>query len=368
MDKIFEYIFYTAVSIQVFYYGILFMRIHFSRQKTKIDNNPHLPVSVIICAYNEAENLKRYLPAIFNQQYSDFEVLVVNDGSTDATAQVLTDLQIQYPILKIITILPEEKKHLGKKYALNLGIQQASHPYLLLTDADCEVVSENWISNMVQYLDVETEMVLGIAPYYSTGTFLSKMVSYETTLTMIQYINYALWGMPYMGVGRNLAYTKKLYNKVGGMESHQDIISGDDDLFVQSATKHTQVAVCMNKDTFMYSEAPQNFKNWWNQKIRHYSTGSHYQWWQQLLLGGFIITKWTVYVFFMLLIVTNSFQWAYIYALICYLFIFNLFMNSVKNKFSTHLKWHEVFFFDIAYIVTIVIQGIHSKNKQKINW
>lgn len=368
MDIILEYIFYLAVWIQIFYYGILFMRIHFSRQTTKIDNNPHLLVSVIICAHNEAENLKKYLPAILNQKYSNFEVLVVNDGSTDATAQVLADFQSKYSILKIITIRPEEKIHLGKKYALDLGIQQAKNPYLLLTDADCQVVSENWISKMMQYFNSETEMILGIAPYHSKETFLSKMVNYETTMTMVQYISYALWGMPYMGVGRNLAYTKNLYEKVGGIKGHLDIISGDDDLFVQSATKYTRVAICMEKETFMYSEAPENFKNWWNQKTRHYSTGGYYPWWQKLLLGGFIITKWIVYMFFMLLIVTKPIQWSYIFALISYLLVCILFMNSIKDKLSTHIKWHEIFLIDISYILSMIFQGIHSKTIQKKYW
>jgi len=368
MDKILEYIFYFTVLIQIFYYGILFMRIHFSRQTTKIDNNPHLLVSVIICAHNEAENLKKHLPAILNQNYSNFEVLVVNDGSTDLTAQVLVEFQLKYPILKIITILPEEKNHLGKKYALDIGIQHAKNPYLLLTDADCQVLSENWISKIMEYFNSETEMVLGIAPYHSTGTFLSKMVNYETTMTMIQYISYALWSMPYMGVGRNLAYTKKLYEKVGGMKNHLDIISGDDDLFVQSATKFTKVTVCMDKDTFVYSEAPENFKNWWNQKTRHYSTGGFYPWWQQLLLGTFMITKWIVYVFFILLIVTKPLQWSYISAIISYLLVSTLFMNSIKIKLLTHFNWHEIFFFDITYITSMVLQGIHSKTIQKKYW
>lgn len=368
MGKILEYIFYLAVLIQIFYYGILFMRIHFSRQTTKIDNNPHLLVSVIICAHNEAGNLKKYLPAILTQKYSSFEVVVVNDGSTDATAQVLAEIQSKYPILKIISILPEEKIHLGKKYALDLGIREAKNPYLLLTDADCQVVSENWIVKMMQYFNAETEMVLGIAPYFSNETFLSKIVNYETTMTMVQYISYALWGMPYMGVGRNLAYTKNLYEKAGGMKGHLEIISGDDDLFVQKATRHTRVAVCMEKDTLMYSEAPENFNVWWKQKTRHYSTGGYYPLWQQLLLGGFMITKWTVYMFFILLIVTKTFDWSYMNALISYLLVTILFMNSIKNKFSTHINWHEIFFFDMTYITSMVFQGIHSKTSNKKNW
>ncbi len=368
MDNFLEYIFYLAVLVQVFYYGILFMKIHFSRQTTKIDNNPHLPVSVIICAHNEAENLKKYLPAVLNQNYKDFEVIVVNDGSKDKTDQILLDFQAQYAHLNIITILPEEKKHLGKKYALDLGIQHAKNPYLLLTDADCQILSEKWITKMIQYFDAETELVLGIAPYHSTGTFLNKMVNYETTMTMVQYVNYALWGIPYMGIGRNLAYTKKLYDKVGGMKDHLEIISGDDDLFVQSARKHTRVAVCLEKGSLTYSEAPESFQKWWRQKTRHYTTGGYYSWWHQLLLGGFIVTKWTVYMLFVLLVVTKPFQVSYLYALLCYLLISTLFMISIKDKLSTRLKWYEIFYMDLQYIVTMVFQGIYSKIIKKRNW
>lgn len=181
-----EYLLYIAVGIQILYYGMLLMKIFFARQSTKIDNNHHLPVSVIICARNEAENLRKYLPQILDQDHPEFEVIVVNDASSDDTLDVLRAFEKKYRHLKLVNILPEKKIIPGKKGALEAGISSAQYPYLLMTDADCYPKSNQWIRKMTAGFSADTELLLGIAPYENKGTWLDDIVAYETVTTIIQ--------------------------------------------------------------------------------------------------------------------------------------------------------------------------------------
>ncbi|MCO5230444.1 MAG: glycosyltransferase [Chitinophagales bacterium] len=344
------------------------MKILFLHPKAKVSNNHDLPISVIICAHNEEENLKSYLSQILEQDYIDFEVIVVNDGSTDGTLDVLHYYEKQYPHLRIISIHESEKMTFGKKRALDLGIQNAKNPYLLLTDADCFPESSYWIAKMSKYFDEKHRMVLGVAPYCHNVSFLHDIIRYETITTLIQYVNYALWHIPYMGVGRNLGYTKELYNEVGGMSSHENIISGDDDLFVQQAVQYTQVAVCMEKETYLYSQAPDTWKKWWKQKTRHYTTGGWYSWKHQLLLGLFIASKVLVYLIIIYFILLGIMNINIVSTFVVFLSLMSIIVHLISHKYSLGIKGFQVVYLDIIFVMTMIVQGIQSKMIHRKDW
>lgn len=366
--KILEYLFYLSVGWQLIYYGMLVLKYIFVRRSTKVINNHHLPVSVIICARNEAEELQKNLPYILEQDYEKFEVIVVNDGSNDQSLEILNDFQNKYERLKVIHISPQEKKTPGKKVALKIGIESAQYEYLLMTDADCRPVSHQWIAKMVQHFDQNHQLVLGISPYRNHGKFLHNIVDYETLTTMIQYVGWALYGHPYMGVGRNIAYTKTLYNKVGGFESHMEVMSGDDDLFVQQAIKHTSTAVCLSEKSYTYSDPPQTFKEWWRQKVRHYSVGGKYNYLDQCILGMFIFFKLFVYALLLIFFVTNTMSATLYWICLLYLIMLYLYNMLFIRESLLKMKWYYILILDIVFFGTILAQGLEPKLMRKTRW
>ena len=353
---IFESLLYVAVASQILYYGCLLFKVFSLRPPTKVDNYHNKAVSVIICARNEAENLRNNLPKILEQDYPTFEVIVVNDASTDDTLKVLYDFASENKRLRIINISPEDKVTIGKKGALQKGIAHAAYPYLLLTDADCYPTSKLWIDKMTAHFSEGVELVVGVSPYEHKGSFLHDMVAYETLTTMIQYTGLALWNLPYMGVGRNIAYTKNLYDKVGGMDAHMDIASGDDDLFVQQARKNTKVAVCLVEQAHTVSAPPNTFKSWWIQKQRHYTTGHQYLLKHRLILGCFLISKLSVYVFLLLSVKYWSVATLMTYLTYLTALAFILLVFSKKHNIM-RLSIVKVCIMDILYIYTVLIQG-----------
>jgi poly-beta-1,6-N-acetyl-D-glucosamine synthase len=262
------------------------------------------PVSVIVCARNESNNLKKNLYSILNQDYNHFELLVVNDNSTDDSNLILEQLRQQYPEkLRILTLT--EKKTIGKKGALSEGILATQHDILLLTDADCTPVSPKWIATMVNALTEDKEIVLGYSPYQYVKGFLNLFIRYETLWTAVQYLSFALAGMPYMGVGRNLMYRKKLFIEANGFQTHEKILSGDDDLFINQVATDSNTTICIQQDAHVLSEPKYHVTDWVKQKTRHFGTGRLYHPKHQYLLGMLTISQFFYFVSFFFLFVLN---------------------------------------------------------------
>lgn len=293
-----------ATGIQAIYWGIIFTRLHRDTdlQPRTVSADKQPPVSVVICAKNEAEQLAAFLPQVLEQQYSSFEVIVVNDNSTDDSWAILHRLKADYPHL--IPIQYSDTAKVGKKKVLAKGIAHAQHNILLLTDADCVPKSSSWLAQMVApFEQSKVEIVLGYSPYKHNRSFLNQCIQYETTLTALLYLSFALWGYPYMGVGRNLAYRKSLFTQHGGFLAHEHIASGDDDLFIASAATAQNTTIVFHPNASCISLPPLSWQAWYQQKKRHLSTGKYYAPEHQLRLGLFSGSYLVFYVVLILLLI-----------------------------------------------------------------
>jgi glycosyltransferase involved in cell wall biosynthesis len=238
------------------------------------------PVSVIICARNEAQHLRQLLPAVLQQEYpsGQWEVILVDDGSTDDTASVLETFRRQYAHLVVVTLAPGTIKDIpGKKFALSKGIAAAKYDRLLLTDADCRPASSLWLRKMTMK---GKAIVLGYGAYETLPGLLNRFIRWETVNTCMQYAGYAAWGLPYMGVGRNLCYNKPLLTALEKDAAFQAIYrntpSGDDDLLIGRIASQDNTTACLSPGAHTLSAAPVTWQAWWRQKTRHVSTGKYY--------------------------------------------------------------------------------------------
>lgn len=262
--------------IQLFYYLYYYLRI-FGVSKSTDAESHHPPLSVIICARDEDENLRKHLPPILEQAYPNYEVIVVDDCSTDETEAVLNGFSQKYPHFRFTRIKQDDKFSHGKKLALTVGIKAAKNNWLVLTDADCRPASKNWLRGLSAHMKPGKELVLGYGGYEKEKGLLNSLIRYETLFIALQYFTFSAARRTYMGVGRNLAYTKDLFFKNKGFASHYHLASGDDDLFVQQATTERNTARCANPEAFTYSVPKHSFAAWDSQKRRHLSTSSHYK-------------------------------------------------------------------------------------------
>ncbi len=277
------------------------------KKAQKTENFPK--VSVLISARNESDNLYENLPLILEQDYPHFEVIVINHQSVDDSYHILNAYAHQYKNLRVIEV--ERSQHLkpGKKLPLTLGIKGAQYDHLFFTDADCRPGSNQWLKSMAQYFTNEKEIVIGYAPYIQKQGLLNKIIRFDTTWIAMNYFSMALAKMPYMGVGRNLAYTKNLFNSVNGYKSHYSITSGDDDLFIQETATKTNFAINLDPASFCYSEGSSNWENWYMQKTRHFTTSGRYNVFKKAMLGIYPFSMLMLTISFVILMFDDNFRW-----------------------------------------------------------
>lgn len=289
------YCFLAVTITQVFYYAWFFSRTAFYKIKQKTQSQQH-PVSVVICARDEDENLARNLPGVLVQSYtSSFEVVVVNDNSVDDSKYILQELKKTFKSLNVVELTQEAKLIAGKKYPLSIGIREAKYEILLLTDADCVPASEHWIEKIQNCYEGNIEIVLGYGAYHKTKGLLNKLIRFETFHTALQYLSYALAGVPYMGVGRNLSYKKDLFIRNKGFSSINHIPSGDDDLFINKVATKENTAVLIDTEAITRSVPKTTWGGWLRQKARHYTTARYYKPKHKFLLGLYFVTQFAFY-------------------------------------------------------------------------
>lgn len=356
-------VFLLSLGIQLVYNWGVFTHLAFykSVESSIVETQP---VSVVICARNEAVNLQKYLKSVLNQNYPDFQVVVVNDCSWDESQAFLEQLEDKYSNLKVLTIKEQEKYRHGKKFALTLGIKAAQNEILLFTDADCEIPSPEWIRRMQSNFDPQTEFVLGYGPYMKKAGFLNRMIRFDAFFTALQYFSFSMMGMTYMGVGRNLAYRKSVFFRNKGFASHQHILSGDDDLFVNEVARKGKVKIELNPESFTYSESKNSFSDWFRQKKRHISTGKYYRSKHKAVLGIFGISHILFYLSFITLLIIR-FDWRllivlFLLRLLSQLFVYTKGMKVLGEKdlwwMSPFMDAFNVFFYPVLQIANWIFK------------
>jgi glycosyltransferase involved in cell wall biosynthesis len=327
------------------------------------------PVSIIICARNEDDNLTEFLPKILVQDYPEFEVIVVNDCSIDNTENVIDEFAKIFPNLKKVTIKEDDYYKHGKKFAVMVGIKGTKYDNLLFTDADCFPANENWLQDMASGFVSKKEIVLGYGAYKKDDGFLNKIIRFDTFLIAANYLSAAVKGKAYMGVGRNLAYKKDLFYKQKGFSKHYHITSGDDDLFINQASTQENTNVVVSENAITYSLAKTNFTDWKRQKQRHLTTAPHY--------NSNSKTKITLgytfqYGFHLLFLAVLVFKTTIIAALVGFILkiIFQMIIfKKTSKKLNEVDLWALSFFYEIILLIVYPIFHIsklfHKPNKWK---
>ena len=263
---------------------MLFFYLRLSIHKNNQDKKTQEKTSLIICARNEKENLEQHLESFLKQDYNDFELIVVNDRSWDNSIEFLNNMALKYPKLKVVDIPDNQTDHFGKKFALTLAIKAAKYQQLLLTDADCRPIADKWIHKMINSFDESTDVILGASTYEKRKGILNKLIRFDTALIAINYLSFAKAGIPYMGVGRNLAYKKKSYELAKGFKSHYYLASGDDDLLVNQIANKNNTKIVLDEESITISKPKENWKAWIFQKNRHHTTNVHYKFIHKVIL------------------------------------------------------------------------------------
>ncbi|MEM1357376.1 MAG: glycosyltransferase [Bacteroidota bacterium] len=319
--------------VQLAFWGYFLQKAYDVPLASEKSSAPYPPVSIIVCFHNEATLVAECVQQILRQTYAgEFELLLVNDNSTDDSAAVvrpfgLTDQRVR--------LLEPGATRSGKKDALTYGIKQARFNFLLLTDADCVPASETWLTRMVTPLKNGAEVALGVSPFFSRQdhAILGNWQRFEAAYTSLKYLGFARRGLPYMGVGRNLAYRRSFFQGAGGFAAHAELPSGDDDLLIGAAAKFVPIARVTHPAAWVYTHSQSSWSGYFRQRSRHQSTGSYYRKEYQLLLGGLALSHGLFFLLGVYLLFT-AYWWV---ALLAYLLRWPLVVRAFLSSFLAEM-------------------------------
>ena len=355
----------TVALINCAYY-FLFTKFSFLKTPKKVSIET-FPLSVIVCAKNEGKNLRNHIPFWLNQQYPNFELILINDASIDDTLEVMEEFAATDSRIQIVNVKNIEAFWGNKKYALTLGIKRAKYNHLILTDADCYPASQEWLSMMASNFTDEKQLVLGYGAYEKQAGILNKLIRFETLMTAVQYFSYAKAGSPYMAVGRNLGYTASLYYENKGFMSHIKVPSGDDDLFVNEAATSKNTAICIAPEAFTYSYPKKSSKSWQVQKTRHYSTARLYKPKHRIFLAVYYIFNLLFWILVPLALVTDYWEYGLAILLTRFLVQYIVIGKAAKKlKESDLIPW--ILFFEIFLVLSQLSIFISNSSEKNSRW
>jgi cellulose synthase/poly-beta-1,6-N-acetylglucosamine synthase-like glycosyltransferase len=354
----------SFVFVQVIY--LLIFIIGLSKKKVAT-NGERLPVSVIVCAHDELENLKELIPQLLSQDHPEFEVIIVDDRSNDSTFDFLLEETAKDHRLRMVHINRTPPHTNSKKYALTLGIKAARFEWLLLTDADCRPDGNSWISSMSRQFNDATQFVLGYSPYVKGKGFLNAFIRFDTLMTAIQYVSFAILGIPYMGVGRNLAYRRSRFLAVKGFNNIIAITGGDDDLFVNLHAKGSNTAVSVDRASQTHSKPKTSLKNFIQQKVRHLSVGRHYRFGHRLLLGLFMMSWLGVWFLGLSLVLAGDYYVAGGIVIFRIILVIITVRHAAK-RFGQQFELWLVPLLDFIYAFYYLVTGLQTLVTKKVRW
>ncbi|NTW32999.1 MAG: glycosyltransferase [Bacteroidetes bacterium] len=376
MALTFEILSYVFVFILLCYviligtYNISWFKI--KTWKSKI-TEPHTKVTVIVPARNESENISACLKNICSQNYPAdlFEIIIVNDSSTDNTAELVNDFIKTNSNYKISFIEHSGNKNSGKKQAITEAIKVAQGDLIITTDADC-VMNTKWIASVVEYYETyKPAMIIGPVKFYNEKGFFQKIQSVEFLSLIASGAASVQIGAPIMCNGANLAYERKIFTDVSGYSSPKNYASGDDVFLMHKIKKFTdrKIAFIKCKDAFVETKAQNTFRDFVNQRKRWVSKSVGYTDFATiasafivLLLNLFLVISFILTLFF------NEFQSIFVIIFVSKFIIdFPILLGALS--FAGKIK-NLYFFLPLQliyplYIIGIGIAGLFGKFEWK---
>lgn len=265
MLELLFYIFIAVVFIQLMYHLVLFSRLAFYKpQKTIVRSEP---VSVILYTKNQAEVLVNKIDILLNQQYPTFEIVVINNASTDDTAEILKQYADDFPNIHVVDVKNNEAFWGSTKYALTLGIKASKHDEIIFTDTEQTIDSEHWLANMSAGFSSKKGLVMGIELLEQRKGFLNKIMRFRYISNQQWHINLTKLSQPIGLPLNNVGYKKSVFFDNQGYIRFMNYFHYTHELFFSEAAKRKNTTICLAKDSFSYVEAPKNNREFTQQSV-----------------------------------------------------------------------------------------------------
>lgn len=238
-----------------------------AEQQPDPEEKPRLPrAMVVVYGFTTGEELDRYLDALDNQDYPDYETVLVYDACAEAAACLAEKYADRYSNL-YITFVPQGSHNISRrKLALTIGIKAREADVVVTTTSNCSIPSRSWLSSMMApFAEEGKDVVLGYSRIdFSSFSGMKRLYrQYDFAMTAVQWLGSALNGHPYRGDGANLAFRRRFFVENRGYSATNKLETGDDDIFVNEIATGDNTAVVVTPDTILTTEWGDSTKRMW---------------------------------------------------------------------------------------------------------
>jgi poly-beta-1,6-N-acetyl-D-glucosamine synthase len=220
-------------------------------------------ISIIVACRNEAKNLPILLEALKNQSLKSFQLILIDDNSTDSTFEIMKHAEKDFG-----NILVLKSENYGKKQALKLGIENAINDLIVTTDADCSP-TPHWLKTIIQFQEqTKSDLIIGPVAIQPAHTLFEKMQQLEFLSLVSSGAGAAGIGQAIMCNGANLAFQKQTW--LDNFKNLQTKSITGDDVFLLHALKkqNANINFLKSKDAIVSTKACTTTQSFFKQRQR----------------------------------------------------------------------------------------------------
>ena len=301
-------LFGVVTLVQLVYYYVIYGRFAFHRKKAALGFRD-IPVSVVIVVRDDAAQVLQTLPYLLEQEYSFYEIVIVNDRSRDENSlHAIKEYKERYPNIKIVDLSTAVSTSRGKKMAISMGIKCASYDHILLTSPNCKPASRQWLSLMAQNFQFQHRIVLGYNTFDKKKGPYSHFLHYDNLVNAMQYFSHALMRSTYRGDLNNVAFLRQLFYNQKGFISYNHLLYGEEDIFIHRASSKNNTAIEFSPDAATVRQHTPQYRFWRIHKISLFYTRKFNSLKNRFLLGGFELTNLLFYILLVVSVITAIHQ------------------------------------------------------------
>ncbi len=251
---------------------------HTPPRTKKDEEQDDIPLSVVVTTHNQSDSLRRNLPLILEQDYANYEVLVVDSGSTDDTEDVLKELALKYPHLTH-TSTPRSARYISfGRLALSLGLRGARHQWVILTQADCRPHTPHWLNTISQAVrrSPEKEIWVGYANYQPSKSRFGRKATFFRLFHALLHLPHCTHHALYRGDAANWVFKKEVFLRQGGFPGHVHLMSGAEELLMNHTATRRTTGVLLHPNSYVWQELPSPHF-WLQERVYYMETRRHFR-------------------------------------------------------------------------------------------
>ncbi|MDR1951314.1 MAG: glycosyltransferase [Bacteroidales bacterium] len=234
-----------------------------------MDTSDRKPISVVIATRNEHDQVRHNLPFFLDQNYANFEVVVVIDDSDKDLVYIMNEFEKQYSNLKVVSFEWARNFFVSRKFAESVGIKSATHERILLSNITTRPASPDWIAQMSRTLSGNKKIVIGYHTLASKTSLAHAFIRFDTFFYTLRYLRATISGHPFTADSKNLAFDRSLFYDTKGVARFYNVNTGDEDMFVNKAATEVNTTIEIHPNAFVKGQQLTTFSEWFAMKVRH---------------------------------------------------------------------------------------------------